>query len=93
MGSGTDNLFIPGHFLCGKTENILPLVAGENAGAIMEAVFFIGLLNVNLYRVVGPHLRVDNFSRIVKGQKRIHHRQISSHRVYFYYTTKFKKGK
>ena len=36
MGSGTDNLFIPGHFLCGKTENILPLVAGENGSSLFH---------------------------------------------------------
>ena len=52
MGSGANNLLIPGQFLPREAEHILPLITRENAGTVVEAVMFIGLLHINLDGVV-----------------------------------------
>lgn len=71
MGGGFDHFLIAVDFRRGKAHNVLPGVAGQDAGGMAEAQLRVGLFQINLYRAVGPHIRMNNLRVVIQGQKGI----------------------
>lgn len=74
VGRGADDFVIPGNVFLGKAKNVGPLIAGENAVGMVEAVLRIGLFQIDLYSMVRPHFGVDDLGAVIEGQKGIHHK-------------------
>ncbi len=65
--SGADDLFITGQLRITKPGHILPGLIRQNARCMMEAILFIGFLNINPDSMIGVHLRVNDLSGIVQS--------------------------
>ena len=74
VGGGLNDLLKAADVGGGEARNILPLIAGQPAGGVVEACCGVRPLHIDLDLSVRLHLRMDDLRAIVQGHEWVHHR-------------------
>ena len=61
------------YFLCFKAIIILPFITWQPTGNIVKTIYRVRFFNINFYRTIIFHFRMNDFCSVVKCHKRIDH--------------------